>query len=81
MTNPAPGPGSIEWRITQQVEQLGNDGTGRFIPGVLVSFTSVPGGAGQVFVPASEFTVESVALKVGAKAKLMGTVSSLTGKV
>lgn len=66
------------WRVTGQTETMALDGTGRYVAGVSVAFTTGNGHSGTVFVPRASFTVDNVRQAVQAAADLADNVGNLT---
>ena len=67
------------WEIIGQREDYRPGPTGGFVSGVVVSFRTLSGAVGSVFVPDSVYTPENVAQAVNARAATMETVANLTG--
>ena len=68
----------VKWRVVSQIETTQPDASGRFVQGVLVSFQTESGVVGSVFVPASQYNVETVKRLITEKAFLIESVQKLT---
>jgi hypothetical protein len=67
------------WTVTGQLQTTQPDPAGRFVTGVLVSFTTGKGFSGSVFVPEAQYSVANVQAAIAAKAQQLDAVGSLTG--
>lgn len=67
------------WEVTGQVEGIETGPTGTFTRGVRVSFRTVSGAIGSVFVPADQWTVAHVRELVADAAGKADAVQTLKG--
>lgn len=74
--NPAHAPA---WRVTGQQTATRADPAGRFVHGVVVSFTTAAGHSGEVFAPDAVYTPDRVRAMVAAAAAQMDAIGSLQG--
>lgn len=70
---------AITWNVTTQQETTRPDSTGRFVSGVLVTFTTSNGLSGSVFVPDAQYTPDNVRSAIQARVEQMVGVQSLQG--
>jgi molybdate-binding protein len=68
----------VKWRVVSQIETTQPDASGRFVPGVLVSFQTESGVVASVFVPAAQYNVETVKRLINEKAVLIESVQRLS---
>lgn len=68
------------WTVTGQQQDFGQNDEGHFVQGVTVRFRARSGGLGQVFIPVSEYTVETATRKISEMATTMETIHGLTGQ-
>jgi len=67
------------WHITSQAETAGDYGNGQFGQGVRITFQTVDGLTGSVFVPISSYTKANVQKLVAEKVALMADIQSMQG--
>lgn len=67
------------WAITQQLETTDLGPAGAYVSGVRVTFRTVSGVTGSVFVPHTDYTVDAVRRAVAARAAVLEDVAGLTG--
>ena len=71
--------GGVGWTVTGQMEVTAPDSTGRYVPGVKVSFTTVTGLSGTVFVPDAQYNTERVRAAINERVAQMLAVHGLGG--
>lgn len=71
----------MRWHITAQQEVNGQDSTGKWGPGVQVSFVLDNGQGGTVFVPQSQYNAANVTTAINGWAATLSEVAGLTGTV
>ena len=74
------GSGGGGWRITEAAQQVGQDSTGRYTKGWMVSFQLDGGQTGSVFVPGDSLNPAQVQAAVGRQADALYGVLGLTDK-
>jgi len=69
----------VAWRVTGQTPTTRPSPSGEFIDGWTVSFQTVLGNTGTVFVPASMYTPDQVRQAIAAQARVLDEISTMTG--
>jgi ubiquinone biosynthesis protein Coq4 len=67
----------VGWRVIAQMETIAPDQTGKFVPGVQITFETASGLVGSIFVPASLYNPETVRRLIVEKVNLMASVHEL----
>lgn len=76
---PAPTPDVPAWTVTSQVPTTAADAQGTYVPGFRVQFRTAAGLTGSVFVPETDYAVETVRAAINARAALLSGVAALEG--
>lgn len=79
MTVPMP-PAVPSWQVTGQAERTDIAADGTPVRGMVVYFTTGAGHQGSVFVPASQYTPDTVRAMIAAAAARMDAVGALTSE-
>lgn len=67
------------WTVGSQQEATGQDSLGHYVPGVNVSFQTVSGMVGSVFVPNTQYNADTVRQMIAARVARMVAVRDLEG--
>lgn len=67
------------WRVTTQQEVTAQDTSGRYVPGVRVTFTTTDGIVGAVFIPESTYNTATVRDAINARVAQMRAIATLEG--
>lgn len=76
---PAANPPPTTWKVVRQVEANKPGPTGRYQPGMTVTFTTGKGVTGSVWVAEAVYSKTTVRQLVAQKAAVLDAVQSLTG--
>lgn len=70
------------FRVTSQVDQSGQDATGKFVAGRSVQFVTGNGTPGSVFIPLTLYTPDNVMAAIANQAAIIDAVDAFdtTGK-
>lgn len=67
------------WTVSGQRQDIRSDPNGRLVRGIVVSFTTNRGIAGEVFVPQVNYTPDYVGQAINAQVATMHQIADLTG--